>query len=101
MSLVGCPLGRHGEGGFGWPLCAGEQGVVAAAAEAACLQGEGVLVLASAASPQQLRAGKTCHALPAACQHPAHPAPVPLRAQVPWLHMLYAAIGAIAFTLVS
>ncbi|NXG84748.1 LFG3 protein, partial [Stercorarius parasiticus] len=31
--------------------------------------------------------------------HPAHPAHVPFPAQVPWLHMLYAAIGAIAFTL--
>ncbi|NXV16514.1 LFG3 protein, partial [Cepphus grylle] len=31
--------------------------------------------------------------------HPAHPARVPFPAQVPWLHMLYAAIGAIAFTL--
>ncbi|NXL42886.1 LFG3 protein, partial [Podilymbus podiceps] len=31
--------------------------------------------------------------------HPAHPACVPFLAQVPWLHMLYAAIGAIAFTL--
>ncbi|NWQ80345.1 LFG3 protein, partial [Columbina picui] len=41
----------------------------------------------------------TCPALPAACQHPAHPARVPFPAQVPWLHMLYAAIGAIAFTL--
>ncbi|NXT90145.1 LFG3 protein, partial [Anhinga rufa] len=29
----------------------------------------------------------------------AHPARVPFSAQVPWLHMLYAAIGAIAFTL--
>ncbi|NXD63676.1 LFG3 protein, partial [Eolophus roseicapillus] len=42
-------------------------------------------------------ARRTCPALPAACQ--AHPAHVPLPAQVPWLHMLYAAIGAIAFTL--
>ncbi|NXP77186.1 LFG3 protein, partial [Ramphastos sulfuratus] len=33
------------------------------------------------------------------CQHPAHPARAPFLAQVPWLHMLYAAIGAIAFTL--
>ncbi|NXJ64002.1 LFG3 protein, partial [Rostratula benghalensis] len=31
--------------------------------------------------------------------HPAHPARVPFPVQVPWLHMLYAAIGAIAFTL--
>ncbi|NXT40030.1 LFG3 protein, partial [Pelecanoides urinatrix] len=44
-------------------------------------------------------AGRTCPALPAACQHPAHPARVPFPAQVAWLHMLYAAIGAIAFTL--
>ncbi|NXE72643.1 LFG3 protein, partial [Cochlearius cochlearius] len=29
----------------------------------------------------------------------SHPARVPFPAQVPWLHMLYAAIGAIAFTL--
>ncbi|NXF50445.1 LFG3 protein, partial [Oceanites oceanicus] len=29
----------------------------------------------------------------------AHPARVPFSTQVPWLHMLYAAIGAIAFTL--
>ncbi|NXE14835.1 LFG3 protein, partial [Lophotis ruficrista] len=29
----------------------------------------------------------------------SHPAPLPFPAQVPWLHMLYAAIGAIAFTL--
>ncbi|NXC78540.1 LFG3 protein, partial [Anhinga anhinga] len=47
----------------------------------------------------------TCPALPwrgsgAGSQaHPAHPARVPFSAQVPWLHMLYAAIGAIAFTL--
>ncbi|NXJ20944.1 LFG3 protein, partial [Dicrurus megarhynchus] len=32
-------------------------------------------------------------------QHPGSPCPCPLPAQVPWLHMLYAAIGAIAFTL--
>ncbi|NXX06676.1 LFG3 protein, partial [Larus smithsonianus] len=44
-------------------------------------------------------ARRTCPALPTACQHPAHPARVPFLAQVPWLHMLYAAIGAIAFTL--
>ncbi|NXS93902.1 LFG3 protein, partial [Jacana jacana] len=44
-------------------------------------------------------AGRTCPALPTACKHPAHPACVPFPAQVPWLHMLYAAIGAIAFTL--
>ncbi|NXJ41827.1 LFG3 protein, partial [Ciconia maguari] len=48
--------------------------------------------------PALLRGG-TCLALPAACQHPAHPARVSFPAQVPWLHMLYAAIGAIAFTL--
>ncbi|NXY25339.1 LFG3 protein, partial [Atrichornis clamosus] len=30
---------------------------------------------------------------------PGSPCPCPLPAQVPWLHMLYAAIGAIAFTL--
>ncbi|NXT21745.1 LFG3 protein, partial [Syrrhaptes paradoxus] len=45
------------------------------------------------------RRGMTCPALPAACQHPAHSACVPFPTQVPWLHMLYAAIGAIAFTL--
>ncbi|NXA69955.1 LFG3 protein, partial [Mohoua ochrocephala] len=44
-------------------------------------------------------ADRTCPALPAACQHPGSPCPCPLPAQVPWLHMLYAAIGAIAFTL--
>ncbi|NXH98086.1 LFG3 protein, partial [Pachycephala philippinensis] len=31
--------------------------------------------------------------------HPGSPCPCPLPVQVPWLHMLYAAIGAIAFTL--
>ncbi|NWW61302.1 LFG3 protein, partial [Ifrita kowaldi] len=31
--------------------------------------------------------------------HPGSPCPCPLPTQVPWLHMLYAAIGAIAFTL--
>ncbi|NXV92786.1 LFG3 protein, partial [Calonectris borealis] len=46
----------------------------------------------------------TCPALPWGGQargagHPAHPARVPFPAQVAWLHMLYAAIGAIAFTL--
>ncbi|NXU92679.1 LFG3 protein, partial [Xiphorhynchus elegans] len=45
------------------------------------------------------RRGMACPALPAACQHPGSPCPCPLPAQVPWLHMLYAAIGAIAFTL--
>ncbi|NWH53943.1 LFG3 protein, partial [Fregata magnificens] len=44
-------------------------------------------------------AGRTCPALPAACQQPAHPARVSFSTQVPWLHMLYAAIGAIVFTL--
>ncbi|NWV09818.1 LFG3 protein, partial [Ptilonorhynchus violaceus] len=44
-------------------------------------------------------AGRTCPALPASCQHPGSPCLRPLPAQVPWLHMLYAAIGAIAFTL--
>ncbi|NXL03917.1 LFG3 protein, partial [Mesembrinibis cayennensis] len=44
-------------------------------------------------------ARRTCPALPAARQRPAHPARIPFPAQVPWLHMLYAAIGAIAFTL--
>ncbi|NWI00188.1 LFG3 protein, partial [Tichodroma muraria] len=44
-------------------------------------------------------AGQTCPALPAACQHPGSPCLCSLPAQVPWLHMLYAAIGAIAFTL--
>ncbi|NXS86980.1 LFG3 protein, partial [Erpornis zantholeuca] len=34
-----------------------------------------------------------------ACQHSSSPCPCPLPVQVPWLHMLYAAIGAIAFTL--
>lgn len=70
-------------------------------AEAACLQGEGVLASASPAFCWDPGAGRTCPALPAACQHPAHPAHVPFPMQVPWLHMLYAAIGAIAFTLVS
>ncbi|NWS58942.1 LFG3 protein, partial [Chunga burmeisteri] len=44
----------------------------------------------------------TCPALPwvgVRCGTLAHPAHVPFPAQVPWLHMLYAAIGAIAFTL--
>ncbi|NWI42862.1 LFG3 protein, partial [Picathartes gymnocephalus] len=41
----------------------------------------------------------TCPALPAACQHTGSPCSCPLPMQVPWLHMLYAAIGAIAFTL--
>ncbi|NXH26750.1 LFG3 protein, partial [Myiagra hebetior] len=41
----------------------------------------------------------TCPALPAACLHPGSPCPRALPVQVPWLHMLYAAIGAIAFTL--
>ncbi|NXJ88110.1 LFG3 protein, partial [Corythaixoides concolor] len=45
------------------------------------------------------RGCRTCPALPTACQHPAHPACIPFLVQVPWLHMLYAAIGAIAFTL--
>ncbi|NWI78348.1 LFG3 protein, partial [Dryoscopus gambensis] len=49
--------------------------------------------------PQEPAAGRTCPALPAACQHPGSPCLCPLPAQVPWLHMLYAAIGAIAFTL--
>ncbi|KAF1585307.1 Protein lifeguard 3, partial [Eudyptes moseleyi] len=31
--------------------------------------------------------------------HPSHPAHVPLPVQISWVHMLYAAIGAIAFTL--
>ncbi|NXQ39360.1 LFG3 protein, partial [Catharus fuscescens] len=44
-------------------------------------------------------AGQTCPALTAACQHPGSPCSCSLPAQVPWLHMLYAAIGAIAFTL--
>ncbi|NXR64380.1 LFG3 protein, partial [Rhadina sibilatrix] len=44
-------------------------------------------------------AGQTCPALPAACQHPGSPCSCSLPVQVPWLHMLYAAIGAIAFTL--
>lgn len=73
--------------------------MVLATAEAACLQGEGVLASASLAFRRD--PGRTCPAFPAACQHPAHPACVPFPAQVPWLHMLYAAIGAIAFTLVS
>ncbi|NXV74612.1 LFG3 protein, partial [Atlantisia rogersi] len=34
-----------------------------------------------------------------ACPRPTHPPRVPLPTQVYWLHMLYAAIGAIAFTL--
>ncbi|NWT58762.1 LFG3 protein, partial [Erythrocercus mccallii] len=42
---------------------------------------------------------RTCPALPAACQHSGSPCSCSLPAQVPWLHMLYAAIGAIAFTL--
>ncbi|NXU06716.1 LFG3 protein, partial [Buphagus erythrorhynchus] len=41
----------------------------------------------------------TCPASPAACQHLGSPCSCSLPAQVPWLHMLYAAIGAIAFTL--
>ncbi|NWV79123.1 LFG3 protein, partial [Dasyornis broadbenti] len=45
------------------------------------------------------RAGRSSPALPAACQQPGSPCPCPLPLQVPWLHMLYAAIGAIAFTL--
>ncbi|NXB82088.1 LFG3 protein, partial [Donacobius atricapilla] len=42
---------------------------------------------------------RTCSAMPAACQHPGSPCSCSLPAQVPWLHMLYAAIGAVAFTL--
>ncbi|NWZ67946.1 LFG3 protein, partial [Acrocephalus arundinaceus] len=44
-------------------------------------------------------AAQTCPALPAACQHPGSSCSYSLPTQVPWLHMLYAAIGAIAFTL--
>ncbi|NXD28388.1 LFG3 protein, partial [Spelaeornis formosus] len=44
-------------------------------------------------------AGQTCPALPAARQHLGSPCSCSLPVQVPWLHMLYAAIGAIAFTL--
>ncbi|NXE89062.1 LFG3 protein, partial [Menura novaehollandiae] len=50
----------------------------------------------SAGGSCRVRAGP---ALPAGCHHPGSPCPCPLPAQVPWLHMLYAAIGAIAFTL--
>lgn len=56
---------------------------------------------ALAAAAQELGVGRTCPALPVACQHPGSPCLCSLPAQVPWLHMLYAAIGAIAFTLVS
>lgn len=73
--------------------------MVLAMAEAACPQGEAAS--ASASSPKEPGAGRTCPALPAACPHPAQPARVPFPTQVPWLHMLYAAIGAIVFTLVS
>ncbi|NXU58419.1 LFG3 protein, partial [Turnix velox] len=38
-------------------------------------------------------------ALSPACQHLSHPPHVPHPVQVLWLHMVYAAIGAIAFTL--
>ncbi|NXI30808.1 LFG3 protein, partial [Sterrhoptilus dennistouni] len=38
-------------------------------------------------------------ALPSVGQHPGSPCSCSLLVQVPWLHMLYAAIGAIAFTL--
>lgn len=62
---------------------------------------EGASASASAASPREPGAGRSCPALPAACRRPGQPAPVSFPAQVPWLHMLYAAIGAIAFTLVS
>ncbi|NXR46949.1 LFG3 protein, partial [Hippolais icterina] len=41
----------------------------------------------------------TCPALPAACRYPGSSCSCSLPTQVPWLHMLYAAIGAIAFTL--
>ncbi|NXH59370.1 LFG3 protein, partial [Rhabdornis inornatus] len=41
----------------------------------------------------------TCPASPAARQHLGSPCLCSLPTQVPWLHMLYAAIGAIAFTL--
>lgn len=88
-------------GGFGWSLFAGKQGVVLTMAEAACPQGEGATASASAASPREPGAGRTCSALPAACQHPSHPVHVPFPVQISWVHMLYAAIGAIAFTLVS
>ncbi|NXI85759.1 LFG3 protein, partial [Rhipidura dahli] len=48
----------------------------------------------------QTKARRGTHpALPSVAQHPGSPCPCPLPAQVPWLHMLYAAIGAIAFTL--
>ncbi|NXX33049.1 LFG3 protein, partial [Nicator chloris] len=48
----------------------------------------------------QTKARRGMHpALPSVGQHPGSPCWCSLPAQVPWLHMLYAAIGAIAFTL--
>ncbi|NXO11172.1 LFG3 protein, partial [Oriolus oriolus] len=49
----------------------------------------------------QTKARRGMHpTLPSVGQHPpGSPCPCPLPTQVPWLHMLYAAIGAIAFTL--
>ncbi|NXB88080.1 LFG3 protein, partial [Vidua chalybeata] len=48
----------------------------------------------------QTKARRGTHpALPSMGQHPGSPCSCSLPAQVPWLHMLYAAIGAIAFTL--
>ncbi|NWI86664.1 LFG3 protein, partial [Pitta sordida] len=44
-------------------------------------------------------ASQTCPAMSAACHHPGSPCLCPHPTQVSWLHMLYAAIGAIAFTL--
>ncbi|NWR87516.1 LFG3 protein, partial [Furnarius figulus] len=64
-----------------------------------CFQTKARRGISSASAPWELVSGRACPALPAACQHPGSPYPCSLPAQVPWLHMLYAAIGAIAFTL--
>lgn len=94
--LAGCPQGWCRQG-FGWSLC-WEAGCGASPGRQLARR-ERVRWHHRQLFKSWVRAGPVWPCLlPASTL--AHPARVPFP-QVPWLHMLYAAIGAIAFTLVS
>lgn len=65
--------------------------------KAACLQGEGGI----SSSSSRAGCGQDLPCLAYCLPAPRLTLLISPPAQVPWLHMLYAAIGAIAFTLVS
>ena len=99
---AGCPQGWYRQGGLGGPPLRWEAGCGAGDGRGSLPAGRGRVGVSIGGISSGAGRGRDLPCLAAARQHPAHAARLPsFPAQVPWLHMLYAAIGAIAFTLVS